>query len=168
MLAAIDCLACNHGLHVSTTTGQRHHLHIASAFNKNVRNEDPLPVLPLTLPHCITLVGGRCNTRQTYWQDLAFDHGAQFFPARSDKFKEVVQDWVGRGLVAEWRGQFVAYDAASGRCSERTELSDNNLDAGRSRSPGFFNFVSGGPIYVGTPGMNSICRYAAKQRSHVR
>lgn len=44
--------------------------------------------------------GGRCSTRR---QDgFSFDHGAQYFTARSDAFAEAVGDWKAEGLVATW------------------------------------------------------------------
>ncbi len=36
-------------------------------------------------------VGGRMATRR--FGGGSFDHGAQFFTARSDEFKEMVEDW---------------------------------------------------------------------------
>ena len=44
--------------------------------------------------------GGRMATRQ--FEHGRFDHGAQFFTARSDSFKEMVQKWVENGWVFPW------------------------------------------------------------------
>jgi len=44
--------------------------------------------------------GGRSATRR---QDgFAFDHGAQYFTARSAEFRDQVEAWKERGLVADW------------------------------------------------------------------
>ncbi|NDY94871.1 NAD(P)/FAD-dependent oxidoreductase [Wenzhouxiangella limi] len=44
--------------------------------------------------------GGRCATRR---QDgFAFDHGGQYFTARSSAFAAAVEDWKRQGLVAAW------------------------------------------------------------------
>ena len=51
-------------------------------------------------------VGGRTATRRAE-PDFAFDHGAQYFTARSLRFQKVTADWLSRGIVAEWRGRVV-------------------------------------------------------------
>jgi renalase len=51
-------------------------------------------------------VAGRMATRRI--SDLQFDHGAQYFTARSPRFQAVLRDWQTRGIVAEWEhGRFV-------------------------------------------------------------
>ncbi|QOC21171.1 FAD-dependent oxidoreductase [Wenzhouxiangella sp. AB-CW3] len=45
--------------------------------------------------------GGRSATRRE--DGLAFDHGAQYFTARSDAFRRRVSVWEQAGLVAEWQ-----------------------------------------------------------------
>ncbi len=45
-------------------------------------------------------VGGRMATRQQQGRQL--DHGAQFFTARSESFRAVVNEWLAAGVVAEW------------------------------------------------------------------
>ncbi len=44
--------------------------------------------------------GGRCSTRRQ--AGFAFDHGAQYFTARSPDFKLAVESWQRLGLVAAW------------------------------------------------------------------
>jgi photolyase PhrII len=59
--------------------------------------------------------GGRLSTRE---QDgFAFDHGAQFFTARSPTFRRWVAGWAERGLVQRWTGSWV--DLAQGRAAPR-------------------------------------------------
>lgn len=49
-------------------------------------------------------VGGRMATRriETERGTAVFDHGAQFFTARSDAFRSLVADWQRDGVVYEW------------------------------------------------------------------
>ena len=49
-------------------------------------------------------VGGRMATRR--FGGGSFDHGAQFFTARSDEFKEMVEDWRKAGAAEEWSRGF--------------------------------------------------------------
>ncbi len=54
-------------------------------------------------------VGGRMATRRI---DAAqWDHGAQYFQARDPRFVRVADDWLARGLLAEWRPRIVGRDA---------------------------------------------------------
>ncbi len=48
--------------------------------------------------------GGRMSTRRihTAGGDIAFDHGAQYFTARDPGFRDLVNAWRLRGLVAPW------------------------------------------------------------------
>jgi len=45
-------------------------------------------------------LGGRAATRR--WDDLPVDHGAQFFTARSAKFRARVESWTAQGISQEW------------------------------------------------------------------
>ena len=64
---------------------------------------------------------GRLSTRRSDQGD--FDHGAQYFTARSPAFRRQVEDWVDRGVAARWTprvvrlrdGERVAEDHASER-----------------------------------------------------
>lgn len=49
--------------------------------------------------------GGRMSTRRT--DDGTFDHGAQYFTARSERFQLQVEAWRARGTVAPWKGRIV-------------------------------------------------------------
>lgn len=48
--------------------------------------------------------GGRMSTRRVPMADgtLAFDHGAQYFTARTPAFRSQVEGWQARGIVAPW------------------------------------------------------------------
>jgi predicted NAD/FAD-dependent oxidoreductase len=45
-------------------------------------------------------VGGRLATRR--FEGAVFDHGAQFFTARSEEFGELLAQWLQNGVAAEW------------------------------------------------------------------
>jgi renalase len=50
-------------------------------------------------------VGGRMATRRITAPDgstATFDHGAQFFTVRDERFSELVEDWMRAGVVREW------------------------------------------------------------------
>ncbi|MCA8984022.1 MAG: NAD(P)-binding protein [Planctomycetaceae bacterium] len=85
-------------------------------------------------------VSGRMSLRRipgnSAHPDLQFDHGAQYFTARSSAFREQVQDWITRGVVSPWEGPFVTL--TRGQCGP---------------DPG-----NGDVRYVGVPGMNAICK----------
>ena len=53
-------------------------------------------------------VGGRMPTRRH--EAGAFDHGAQYFTARSEVFRGQVEDWCKRGLAAIWDATIVRLD----------------------------------------------------------
>jgi len=76
--------------------------------------------------------GGRASTRRGDFG--RFDHGAQFFTVRSERFARVVDGWARTGVAAPWEGEFVT------RRDGRREP-----DGERAR-------------WVGVPGMNEIVR----------
>jgi renalase len=49
-------------------------------------------------------VGGRMRTDVV--RDGVFDHGAQFFTVRSDRFEEMVEAWISAGVAEEWTRGF--------------------------------------------------------------
>lgn len=53
-------------------------------------------------------VGGRLATRTAYPFD--FDHGAQFFTARTDAFKEFLAPFIDRGIVASWHPKIISLE----------------------------------------------------------
>ena len=84
-------------------------------------------------------VGGRIATR--YADAFEFDHGAQFFTARSPTFRAFLQPLVDAGVVANWPARF-----AELRRSEPLVLRQWDEDY---------------PHYVGTPRMNSVGKWLA-------
>ena len=79
-------------------------------------------------------VGGRMATRHV--GGGTFDHGAQFFTVRGDRFSDLVEGWLDAGAATEWSQGFAGAD---GRLSE-----------------------DGHPRYRGARGMTSIPKYLAR------
>ncbi len=80
--------------------------------------------------------GGRASTHRD--GDWVFDHGAQYFSAKSGKLRRHVRSWVEDGVVAEWGARF---GEASGGGIEAVE------------KPGRF---------VGVPGMNRVVEHVLR------
>lgn len=78
-------------------------------------------------------VGGRMATRRI--DRARVDHGAQFFTARTDAFKSLVEQWLAAGLIAEWSRGWAAPD-------------------GTTRDDGH-------PRYYGVNGMTTVPKYLA-------
>ncbi|XP_047146911.1 renalase isoform X2 [Vigna umbellata] len=72
-------------------------------------------------------------------QELHFDHGAPFFSVGKSEVLRLVEEWVSRGLVAEWNEKFGFFDF-------HTHKFKNIEQEGLSKR------------YVGVPGMNAICK----------
>ncbi|XP_072987860.1 uncharacterized protein [Typha latifolia] len=51
-------------------------------------------------------LGGRLATRMIDPQPLVFDHAAQFFTVSDQRFQKLVDRWLEKGLVREWKGLF--------------------------------------------------------------
>ncbi len=79
-------------------------------------------------------VGGRMRTEHV--ENGVFDHGAQFFTVRSDRFREMVEGWLSAGVASEWTRGFA--DAT-----------------GEHREDGH-------PRYKGTRGMTAIAEHLAR------
>mgnify|MGYP001795244970 CR=1 FL=1 len=56
--------------------------------------------------------GGRASTRRVDKADrsVTFDHGAQYFTVRDDRFAKVVERWISGGACAPWVGQIATLD----------------------------------------------------------
>jgi len=79
-------------------------------------------------------VGGRMATRRV--GDGTFDHGAQFFTVRGERFGNLVEEWLEAGAVSEWTRGFAGVDG------ERNE--------------------DGHPRYRGADGMTSVPKHLAR------
>ena len=55
-------------------------------------------------------LGGRTATRRAE-PNLRFDHGAQFFTVADPLFREFTDDWLARGVVAEWTGRIIRLES---------------------------------------------------------
>ncbi len=58
-------------------------------------------------------VGGRMATRRV--GDGTFDHGAQFFTVREERFADLVESWLDEGVVNEWTRGFADADGNENR-----------------------------------------------------
>ena len=89
--------------------------------------------------------GGRMATRRTA-EGLRFDHGAQYFTVRDERFERSVLSWMQDGIVAPWEGRI---------CT----LTNGRIEWKQKTTPRF----------VGVPGMNAVCRHlAADVNVHLR
>jgi renalase len=91
--------------------------------------------------------GGRASSRRATLQDgspdgthVRFDHGAQYFTARDERFVRLVEEWMDAGIVAPWDAHLVSIE----RDSEGNRQVIQKL-AGPTR-------------YVGVPSMSRIVR----------
>lgn len=82
---------------------------------------------------------GRMATR--YAGRFEFDHGAQFFTARSARFRRYLKPYVATGAVRTWRARFA-------------EVTRDGVSASRDWTDDY-------PHYVGAPRMNSFCKALA-------
>src|SRR5262245_37446405 len=65
--------------------------------------------------------------------EVAFDHGAQYFTVRDERFSELAAEWQRDKVIAQWTGRIVSFDGEG--------WEDVEADTRR---------------YVGTPGMSAI------------
>ena len=80
-------------------------------------------------------VGGRMATRRTN-DGMHFDHGAQYFTARDERFIRYVKSWLHDGIVEPWRAKIVVL--------ENGTVKDEKTGTDR---------------FVAVPGMNAICKH---------
>lgn len=83
-------------------------------------------------------IGGRLSTRRA--GDYAFDHGAQFFTARSEAFQQTIQPLVAQGIVAAWNPIIASFDGATLKNTTQWQH----------------------PHYVGVPGMSAVGKALAE------
>lgn len=85
-------------------------------------------------------IGGRMATRRV--ENYHFDHGAQFFTAKSKEFKEICSKAKEDGVIEEWQCRFAEII---------TDKINRSWDFGVKK-----------PHYVAKPQMNSFCKYLAQ------
>lgn len=85
-------------------------------------------------------IGGRMATR--YADPYQFDHGAQFFLAKSDEFVSFCQKLEAEGVLAKWYPQFAEMEADK---ITQTRKWDDKV-----------------PHYVAVPKMNQLCKHIAQ------
>lgn len=82
-------------------------------------------------------VGGRMSTR--YADPFYFDHGTQFFTARTPAFQQFLAPLIACGLVAPWEGKTITFQG-DGTIKDRLWFE---------------------PHFVAVPHMNSLCKHMA-------
>jgi len=85
-------------------------------------------------------VSGRISTRRA--EPYFFDHGAQYFTARTKAFQAFIQPLINQGIIERWGARYVKFD--SDQIIERK------------------NWIDDEPRYVGVPGMNKIAKHLAE------
>ena len=75
-------------------------------------------------------VSGRISTRCA--EPYFFDHGAQYFTARTKAFQDFIQPLINQGIIARWNARYVKFH--SDKIIERK------------------NWIDDEPRYVGVPG----------------
>jgi photolyase PhrII len=84
-------------------------------------------------------VGGRVATRR-FDDGTTFDHGAQYFTARDERFRRYIDSWVHQGIVGSW----------SATHDQRIVVLEKGIIKSESNSTDRF---------VATPNMNSLCKH---------
>lgn len=85
-------------------------------------------------------VSGRMSTRRA--EPYFFDHGAQYFKARTSEFKAFIDPMIKEGIIATWHARFV-------------EFENKNIIQSKQWDEQY-------PHYVGVPGMNAIAKYLSQ------
>ena len=89
-------------------------------------------------------VGGRMASRRTE-EGTSFDHGAQYFTVRDERFRRYVDSWMEQGIVEKWSGVEGSEDNRIAVLKGGKILSESKSD----------------DRYVAVPYMNSICKHLA-------
>lgn len=85
-------------------------------------------------------VSGRMSTRRA--EPYFFDHGAQYFTARTKPFEDFIQPLLEQGIIQRWNARYVKFKG--NQIIKRRNWSDEE------------------PRYVGVPGMNYVAKFLAK------
>ena len=86
-------------------------------------------------------VSGRMATRRA--EPYFFDHGAQYFTARTKPFQNFIQPFIKAGFIKRWSARYARFD--DNKIIERKDWENDE------------------PRYVGMPGMNSFAKALSKQ-----
>ena len=86
-------------------------------------------------------VGGRMSTRRA--KPYFFDHGAQYFTAKTTKFQNFIQPMHDQGIIERWNARYVQINGD--QIIERRNWHDEI------------------PRYVGVPGMNHVAKFLASE-----
>ena len=84
--------------------------------------------------------GGRMATRRC--EGFHFDHGAQFFRAKTSSFQSFLKPMIDKKIIQVWKGVFMEFERDKISCQK--------------------NWGENPPHYVGVPGMNAIGKHLAK------
>ena len=85
-------------------------------------------------------VSGRSSTRRD--EPYFFDHGAQYFTARTKPFQDFIQPFLNKGIIERWKPRYVKFKS-------------NQIIQRR-------NWCAEEPRYVGVPGMNHVAKFLAE------
>lgn len=85
-------------------------------------------------------VGGRMSTRRA--EPYFFDHGTQYFTARTKRFQDFIHTLIGKGIIERWNAHYVKFRG-------------NQIIEKR-------NWLDEEPRYVGVPGMSHIAKFLAQ------
>ena len=85
-------------------------------------------------------VSGRISTRRA--APYCFDHGAQYFTARTKPFLDFIQPLLDPGIIERWNARYVKFN--SNQMIQRRNWRDE------------------APRYVGVPRMNHVAKFLAK------
>ena len=85
--------------------------------------------------------GGRMATRRA--APYSFDHGTQFFTAKSEAFQSFINPLINAGVIVRWDARFAQI--------EINKITSQSIWSGEH------------PHYVGTPSMNTIGKYLSRE-----
>jgi renalase len=96
------------------------------------------------------IAGGRVGTRianaielpRGLSGEVAFDHGAQYFTVRDQRFSELAAEWERDKIISKWAGRIVSFDGEGWEDVSPSARATEDRDQTRR--------------YVGTPGMSAI------------
>jgi predicted NAD/FAD-dependent oxidoreductase len=102
------------------------------------------------------IAGGRVATRvieaielpRGLSGEVAFDHGAQYFTVRDQRFSELAAEWERDRVIAKWTGRIVSFDGEGWEDVSPSVTAIGEKAEATSR-------------YVGTPGMSAIANALA-------